>query len=158
MKTLLILMAVTAFVAQGVHAAEGGASATSKSVLIVTQKSKYKKALVPAIATLLKERGYESKVVGTDALTDRETAGYAAIVVVVSTQGWKSRKQLPAFLKSADARTKGRIVVVTTANKPNWRAGDRGVHAITTASKISNVAATVSKVAKGLDGILSAQK
>ncbi|HET9473956.1 MAG TPA: hypothetical protein VFO82_08685 [Steroidobacteraceae bacterium] len=123
---------------------------SSQRVLIATQGSKFKDALVAEVVGYLRARNAYAKVVDISALTTVNEGDWNAIVIVHT---WEMRKP-PADVKTFVDRVShpGRLVVLTTSGAGDFRM--EGVDAISSASVIADVPARAADIAAKLDVLL----
>jgi hypothetical protein len=125
-------------------------SHATQRVLIATQGSKFKDALVAAVVERLKARKVYVKVVDVSALPGVNEEGWNAIVLVHT---WEMRRP-PAEVKSFVDRTRnsGKLVVLTTSGAGNFKMD--GIDAISSASVIAEVPSRAADIAARIDAIL----
>lgn len=131
----------------------GQDKAEAKKVLVATERTSFKQALVRELDTLLKARHVKGKLATLEDLPKVSAADYDAIIVVSSVPQWEPRGATLAFLKRLDKPGLRKVLLVTTANTNSWRAPAKGLHAITSASRLDRVSKVVSEVKKALDAI-----
>jgi hypothetical protein len=129
------------------------AAAKPASVLVVSEKSKYKAALLEKVTGMLEDRRCKVTSVKIEELGEQDVENYAVVIVLTSVPGWR-KGAFPAFIKKSNAELRKKLLVVTTANRPNWKTPKVGVHAVTSASKKDTIEPTLEKIEKGLDEIL----
>ena len=125
----------------------------AKKLLLATERTTFKQALVKEIDALLKQRRVKGKLARFRDLPKVSADDYDAIVVVSSVPQWGDRGATLAFLKRLDKPALRKVVLVTTANSNKWRAPAKGLHAITSASELDRVSKVVAEVRKALDAI-----
>jgi hypothetical protein len=119
-------------------------------VLIATQGSKYKEAVVSGVVEALEEQEVHIKVIDVSGLSEIQVEDWDAIVILHTWQASKPQKDAEAFLKKQDQRRK--IIVHTTSGK-GTNAMD-GVDAITGASCMRNVSDNVEVITNRLYSII----
>jgi hypothetical protein len=119
-------------------------------VLIATQGSTFKDAVVAGVIEHLKARASYVKVIDVSALTAVNERDWNAIVIVHT---WEMRKPPPeakAFVERAG--DSGKLVVLTTSGAGDFRMD--GIDAISSASVMADAPARVADVGVRLDAIL----
>jgi hypothetical protein len=111
--------------------------AIEKKVLIATQESPFKKAVISRVEEALQKEGYSLKSIGLKELSGESAGYYQAIVIVNTCRAWQLNGQVRRFLKNIPVNEKRKIVLLTTANSKNWHPKLPEVDAITSASKMS---------------------
>lgn len=125
-------------------------SGSAARVLIATQGSDFKNALTAALVEHLKRRAAHVKVIDVSAL-DRVDETEWDVMVVIHT--WEMRKP-PPVVKTFIDRTEApeKLVVLTTSGAGDFKLP--GVDAISTASRMTDVAARTNDIARRIDAIL----
>lgn len=152
-RTARWLLAATVTVAICLPASAVDEKGGAKRLLLATEWTEFKQALVKEIDALLKQRRVKGKLAPFRDLPKVSADDYDVIVVVSSVPQWGERGATLAFLRRLDKPTLKKVVLVTTANSDKWRAPARGLHAITSASKLDRVSKVVAQVRKALDAI-----
>ena len=119
-------------------------------VLIATQGSEFKDALVASVVEHLKARAAYVKVIDVSALPGVNVGEWSALVVVHTWQMRKPPEAVKAFV--ARARNSGKLVVLTTSGAGDFKMD--GVDAISSASVIADVPTRVADIVAKLDSIL----
>jgi len=120
-------------------------------VLVATQGSAYKDAVVQGVTARLGARGAYVSVVDVGALGDVREAEWSAIVVIHTWEGGKPPPVVKAFVDRVSARDK--LVVLTTSGD-----GDKhmdGVDAITSASALANAPSHADEIARRVEKLLT---
>ena len=120
-----------------------------KQVLIATETSHFKEAVVAQVADTLCQgkRPLLVKRIDLNRLAAEPIQAYQAIVLIDSCRAWRPSSAVREFLKKLSDADKKKFVVLTTANSGECNLGITGVDAISTASKrtgISNISQVVS--------------
>lgn len=125
-------------------------SASGPKVLIATQGSEFKDAIVAGLLEHLKTREAQVKVIDVSALPGMNVADWNAIVLLHT---WEMRKP-PAAVKAFVDRMedKSRLIVLTTSGAGDFRM--EGVDAISGASQMADVPARVAEISARIDGVL----
>jgi hypothetical protein len=122
----------------------------ARRVLIATQGSEFKDAVVAGVIAHLKARSVYVKVIDVSSLADVNEDNWNAIVLVHT---WEMRKP-PAAVKQFMDRTRDarKIVDLTTSGSGDFKL--EGVDAISTASVVADAPARAAEVARKVDDIL----
>jgi len=119
-------------------------------VLIATQGSEFKNAVVAGVVEHLKARAAYIKVIDVSALPGIDEGEWNAIVLVHTWEMRKPPKEAKAFVEGV--RGSGKLVVLTTSGAGDFRMD--GVDAISSASVIADVPSRAAEVSARLDAIL----
>ena len=125
---------------------------SAQRVLVATQGSEFKDALVVALVAHLEARKCHVKVIDIAALPAANPGEWQAIVILHTWEMRKPPAQVKAFVDRA--RGSGKLVVLTTSG-----AGDfmmEGVDAISSASVMTDVPARAAQIAARVDVLLGA--
>jgi hypothetical protein len=125
---------------------------SSPRVLIATQGSEFKDAVVAAVVEHLKARAAHVRVIDVTALRDIESADWNAIVIIHT---WEMRKP-PGAVKDFVERTRdsGQLVVLTTSGEGTFKMD--GIDAISSASVDADVLPRAADIEARVDAILRA--
>jgi len=123
----------------------------AQRVLIATQGSEFKDALVVELVAHLEAREAYVRVVDISALPGVEPGEWQAIVILHT---WEIGKP-PAEVKNFVARTRdsGKLVVLTTSGAGDFRLD--GIDAISSASVMADVPARAAEIEARVDALLS---
>ena len=124
-----------------------------KKILIGTQGSEYKDALVKKLTDILKEREVYVKVIDDLLLKETNPDDWNVIILIHTTEMWKIAEGARDFLKRAKDLNK--VILITTSGEGDWKQEEFEVEAITSASEMSDIDSIVEKTIKKLDHILS---
>jgi hypothetical protein len=130
---------------------EVGDPAVPQHLLIATQGSPFKDALVQRIVQHVEPRSVYIKVIDVTALADVQEADWAAIVVIHTWENWNPQADAKAFLDRS--RSPHKIIVVTTSG--SGRETLPGLDAISAASVMREGPQTFNEVAKRIDALLA---
>ena len=122
---------------RAVKTAEWGDVEADQRVLIATQRSEFKAAVVKRIVEDLEEDLCYVKVMDLKGLGDEPATEYDAIVVVNTCKAWRMSRGASRFVKSF--ANKEKVVLLTTAGGGDWMPKSAGVDAISSASKSNKV-------------------
>jgi len=135
----LVAVALVAFgcAVRAIKTTETGDPRARNKVLIATQRSEFKEAVVSRIVEDLRKDLHYVKVIDLRALKDEPAREYDAIVVVNTCKAWRMSRGASSFVKSFEEKEK--VVLLTTAGGGDWMPKSVGVDAITSASKSQKV-------------------
>jgi hypothetical protein len=121
----------------------------SRRVLIATQGSQFKNAIVAALIDHLKKKNAYIKVIDVSTLPKVDEDKWTAIVVIHT---WENMKP-PAYVKDFVGRVKNlsKVIVLATSGRGNFKI--EGINAISSASVMANVPAIASEIDGRLDSI-----
>ena len=106
-------------------------------ILIVTQKSQFKEAVVSKITESLRKDGYFAKVINIKKLSVESTEDYQAIIIVNTCWTWRLNSHVRKFLKKVREDEKKKIVLLITGIVKRWGSKVAGVEAVTAASRMN---------------------
>lgn len=121
-------------------------------VLLATQGSQFKDAVVSGVVEHLRERAAYVKVIDVSSLPGVQEDEWSAIVILHT---WEMRKPQPdaqAFV--GRARNLRKVVVLSTSGAGDFKID--GIDAISSASRMTDVAARVSEISARVDAVLDA--
>ncbi|MFH1981741.1 MAG: hypothetical protein ABIL58_07850 [Pseudomonadota bacterium] len=130
-----------------------GTDTAAKRVLIATEQSDFKDAVISSVTGALDPATVHVKVIDIKRLSAEAPASYDAVILINTVYAWQMNKQAAAFLKNDTARQ--RVILLSTANGEDWEAGIDGVDAITSASEAAKVPAVSAAVSARLQRILA---
>ncbi len=134
---LSVAIASTGCAVRAIKSTETGDPKAEKRVLIATQRSEFKEAVVSRVLEVLERDMCYVKVIDLKEL-EREPAGsYDAVVVVNTCKAWSLSQRASSFVKQFPY--KERVVLLTTAGGGDWMPKSVEVDAITSASKAYKV-------------------
>lgn len=120
-------------------------------VLVATQGSAFKDAVVAGVTERLKVRGTYVKVVDVSSLPEMGQGEWGAIVIIHT---WEMGKPPPVVQEFVGrARAPGNLVILTTSGRGDF--GIDGVDVISSASRMEDVSLRVTDVLKRIDAILN---
>ena len=132
------------------HAFSAGNAAAPERVLIATQGSAFKDALVAAIIDHLKSREAYVEVIDVSSLPGIEPRDWKAIVIIHTWEFGKPQRDAQAFVQRLHDDHK--LIVVTTSG--NGREKLDGVDTISGASVASDVQVRAAQISTRLDALL----
>lgn len=120
-------------------------------VLIATQGSEFKDAVVRRVAGKLEARNAYVKVIDVSSLSSVDTAEWDGIVILHTWEMRKPPREVQAFVDRA--RGSGRLVVLTTSGAGDFKID--GVDAISSASVVADAPARADDILTKLDAVFS---
>ena len=120
-------------------------------ILIATQGSTYKNALVEGVIKAVKNRQVEVLVINVSALSKVNLDEWQGVVIVHAWESWEP--QVDGRLFTQDNRILDKIIMVTTSGEGDLRF--KGADAITSASNMSEVPEHVSEIVRRIDVLLA---
>jgi len=141
MKTKILLVGLLIFLklsllgcAVGtVDTIESGDRAAEQSrVLIATQKSDFKQAVIQAIRDTLENNSSYIKVIDVKMLPYESTDGYQAVIILNECMAGRPDPRVESFIDEATEKEK--LIVLITGRLDSWKPESPRVDAITSAS------------------------
>ena len=119
-----------------VETTESGHPAVSKSsVLIVTQKTKFKQTVVSEIRNALNNNSIYLKVIDVKHLRYQGTQDFSAVVIINRALAGRPDPRVESYIDNEPKKNK--IIILTTGILDAWKPDTEGVDAMTSASVIS---------------------
>lgn len=116
-----------------VEAYDIGESESSRKLLIASQGSNFKNALVESVTThMAKESIYVSVIDVTD-LENIKEDDWDAVLLIHTIEQWKLQPDVKAYLGRAQSLDK--VIVVTTSGSGEWKSEEYDVDVMTSASR-----------------------
>lgn len=155
-SVLLILFVAFAFWYRATYSMEPVTSFevntnSQQRVLIATQGSKFKEAVVDRLIEQLKAKPVNIKVIDVSDLSTIQESDWNAIVIVHTWEYSKPPKAVQQFAERI--QSKENVVVLTTSGDGDYKLG--GFDAISSASKLSEVNDIVDQLINKIDKILA---
>ncbi|UCG92092.1 MAG: hypothetical protein JSV97_13735 [candidate division WOR-3 bacterium] len=132
-----------------------GSVETEHKVLIASQGSDFKNALVESLTTHLQERQVYIRIIDVTSLQEVNEQEWDGLVLIHTTENWKLQPAVKAYLDRAKDLDK--IVVVTTSGSGEWKTEDYDVDVLTSASKTKELPALITNILFRLDAILKTE-
>ncbi len=104
-----------------------------KKVLIASQGSDFKNAVVESLTTHLENRQVYAKVIDVTSLGEVNEDEWDALVVIHTTEQWKLQPDVDEYL--ARAQNMDKVILVTTSGSGDWKTDKYDVETITSASR-----------------------
>lgn len=124
----------------------------AQNVLIASQGSAFKNAIVESLTTHLKERQLFIKVIDVTTLGEVNEDDWDALVFIHTTEQWKLQPDVEKFL--ARARDLDKIILLTTSGQGDWKTDKYDVETITSASKKEEMPTLLPALYMKLDKLL----
>lgn len=139
---------------QGViESSEIGSPEFEQKVLIASQGSDFKNALVEGLITKLKQRQIYLKVLDVTALSELSKDDWDAMVLIHSVEMSKLQPDVKAFLDRAHDLDK--VILIITSGPGTWKTDDYDVDIISSASKKEELSVLTKDILERLDMLLS---
>jgi hypothetical protein len=119
-------------------------------VLIATQGSAYKDAIVAGLVADLKTRPVYIRVIDVSALPEIREQDWSAIVVIHNWENWKPQPDAAAFINHV--RDRHKLIVLSTSGDGDMKI--EGLDAITSASRMNEVPTHVAEIIKRINLLL----
>jgi hypothetical protein len=121
-------------------------------VIIATQGSSFKKALVAALVEELEEKAIFIKVIDLSALSEIVDAEWHTLVLVNTCQSRRLHPDAAAYLRRVTIPDK--VILVTTSGSGRWQPENIGVDSISSASRKARLRPLVTEIVNRLNGLL----
>ena len=130
---ILISLMVWGCASQPVATVENGPVAASNlKVLVATQNSKFKQAVVSEIYDELKRNSIYLKIVDVKYLKSQSTGEFSAVVIISKSMAGRPDPRVESFIDSHPQKDK--FIVLTTGLSDSWKPDVPGLDAISSAS------------------------
>ena len=114
----------------------GPAAALNRKVLVATQNSKFKRALVSEIHDELNQNSIYMKIIDVKRLKNQSGAEFSAVVIINKCMAGRPDPRVESFIDREPQKNK--IIVLTTGIHDSWKPDAPGVDAMTSASVLDN--------------------
>jgi len=131
---------------------EVGSPLLAQKVLIASQGSDFKNALVKSLTEHLKEKPIYIKVVDVSALSEVNEDEWDALVFIHTTEKYRLQPNVKEYVDRAKDLSK--VMLITTSGSGKWKTKDYDVDIITSASKMDEVGPLTTTILAHLDSIL----
>ena len=115
-------------------------------VLIATQKSDFKQAVIQEIRNILENNSSYLKIIDVKRLPHEPTTEYHAVIILNECMAGRPDPRVESFID--DVREKNKIIVLTTGRLDSWKPESPRVDAMTSAS-VMNRATTIGQTLAG---------
>jgi len=133
---------------------ERGNPRAATRVLIASEASDFKQAVIEQVVTGFAKDDLFFKITGLQNLADETASGYTAVIMINSCVAWQLNPRVNAFIKKTDRLEK--IILLTTAGDQDWQPGVEGIDAITAASIPADIERTAEKIKATLGALIHA--
>jgi len=135
----------------------GDRAAEHSRVLIATQKSDFKQAVIQAIRDTLENNSSYIKVIDVKMLPYESTDGYQAVIILNECMAGRPDPRVESFIDEATEKEK--LIVLITGRLDSWKPESPRVDAITSASVMTQATTIGQSLAeRALEIIRSQQK
>jgi hypothetical protein len=129
-----------------------GNPALEKRVLVASQGSDFKNAVVESLTTYLEKKQVYVKVIDVTSLANVNEDEWDALVFVHTTEQWKLWPDVDTYL--ARAHDLNKVILVTTSGSGDWKTDKYDVESITSASRMEEMRALLPALYTRLDQLL----
>lgn len=129
-----------------------GDADSAARVLVATDASDFKGAVVKDVIERLTQKGAYVCLIPINDLSRKNPEDYSAVILVNTVIAWQAKPDAAAFIKRAKDRD--RIILVSTAGDPDFTADYEGVDAVTAASEISGAGGLADEIVKKAERLL----
>jgi preprotein translocase subunit SecF len=119
-------------------------------LLIATQGSDFKNAVVEGVIEALKERPVSINVIDVSGLSSVNLDEWSAVVILHTWESWEPQADARQFLERQADHSK--IVVLSTSGAGDFKID--GIDAISTASVMSDVPSHVADIVRRINGMI----
>jgi len=137
-----------------VKTVEFGNPRAAMRVLIASEASDFKKAVIDQVVAGYDRKDLYFKVTDLQNLADETASDFAAVIIINSCVAWQLNPRVNAFLNKTEMPAN--IILLTTAGDQDWLAGIDGVDAITAASLPADIERTAEKLKVKLGALIHA--
>ena len=116
----------------------GDRTAAQDRVLVATQNSDFKQAVIQAIRDRLENNSNYIKVIDVKKLPYESTEGYDAVIILNTCMAGRPDPRVESFID--DSTEKEKIVVLTTGRLDSWKPESPRVDAMSSASVMTQAA------------------
>jgi len=121
-------------------------------VLIATQGSNYKDAVVSGVIEALKDRPVSINVIDVSGLSNIDINQWSALVVLHTWENWLPQPDAKQFIDDLAPSNIEKVIVLTTSGRGDYKMF--GIDAITSASVMSDVPRNVETVIQRLNALI----
>lgn len=139
-----------------VESSELGSPDAQHRILIASQGSNFKKALVESLTSHLGDEPIYIKIVDVSALADVDQQQWDAVVIICTFEKWKVQSDVGAYLE----RTKelDKIILIVTSGSGEGKPKEYDIDALTSASRKSEYLSLIPNVLNRLNAILAGKE
>lgn len=129
-----------------------GSPAMDKKVLIASQGSDFKNAVVESLTTYLEKKQAYVKVIDITSLSEVNEDEWDAVILIHTTEYSKLQPDVDQFL--GRATDLDRVVLLTTSGSGDWKTDKYDVETITSASKREEMPTLLGTLRTRIDALL----
>ena len=129
-----------------------GNSGAENKILIASQGSDFKDALVSGIIESLKKQSIYIKVMDVSGLSEVTEEMWQALIIINTCEVGKMHSEVRHYLFQAKELNK--VILFTTSGSGNWKPEDSSIDSISSASKMTQVDLAVTHIVDNLNKIL----
>ena len=121
-------------------------------LLIATQGSSFKDAVVSGVIDALKDRPISINVIDVSGLSRIDIDEWSVLVILHTWENWQAQSDAKQFIDDLDPSNIEKVIVLTTSGRGDYKMP--GLDAITSASVISDVPRNVATVMQRLNALI----
>ncbi len=129
-----------------------GEPETGNRLLVASQGSEFKSALVESVITHLAGESLYVRVIDVSGLEEIDEDEWGAILILHTTEQWKLQPDVKKYLDRA--RNLDKVIVITTSGSGEWKSDEYTVDVMTSASKKEELRALTDNIVLKLKAIL----
>ena len=137
-----------------VKTVEFGDSQTAIRVLIASEFSDFKKAVIEQVVAGYDSNALYFRITDIENLADETATDYATVIIINSCVAWQLNPRVNTFFKRTEMPAN--IILVTPVGDQDWQAGIEGVDAITAAALPTDIERTADKLKVKLGALIHA--
>jgi len=131
---------------------EVGSPEMDKKVLIATQGSEYKNALLDTLVVRLKGEDVYISVIDISDLSEINQEDWDAEVIIHTTEGWKLPDPVKEYLDRID--NPNEVILLITSGDGSWKPEECKVDVLTSASKVTDISEKSNSIEKKINSLL----
>jgi hypothetical protein len=152
---ILMVIGLSGCAPQPIVTSTIGALDSKNRLLIATQKSEFKEAIVSKVVKAFEGNNIFIEVIDLATLPNTQTDNYKAIVILNEYKFFQINRNAKKFIKGIDDNDRKKIVLLTTAGSPRLMVKGSEVDAISSASKMADTSTISNLIIQKVDSILS---
>lgn len=122
-------------------------------MLIATQGSSYKEAVVSGVIDALKEKPVSINVIDVSGLSEIDINNWNVLLILHTWENWQAQGDAKQFIDGLESSTMEKVIVLTTSGRGDYKM--YGIDAITSASAISDVPRNVATIMQRFNTIIA---
>jgi hypothetical protein len=131
---------------------DAGTAGAAGRLLIASQESKFKNALVERVIADLAEDSLHVRVIDVTSLGDIKENEWDAILMLHTTENWRLQPDVKKYLERAQQLDK--VIIVTTSGSGEWKSDEYDVDILTSASKSDELPALTERITEKIRSVL----